>query len=460
MSKFQDKVYKKLPGFAQDGLVTLFDILAYRKRHGGRYKYWYDYLRNAWSLPLEQIKDLQKERLVEFLRFAREHSAYYRGIIGTGDITRENVFDVYARIPIQSKEDIRSHIEDIYTIEKKKSVVAKTGGTTGKSLEVRFTPDDIQQRYACLDNFRAIHGYRIGDKVAWFSGKSILADRDIRKNHYWKYDWFHHIRYYSTFHINSRTIRYYIDNLNEFRPLYAVGFPSSIYEIAKWGLENNYPLKYKMKAIFPTAETIVDHEKETLKKFFGAEVRNQYASSEGAPFITECEKGNLHIDLLSGYIEVLDKDGQPTDMGDLVFTSFTTHGTPLIRYAIRDKLTLSSGTCDCGNNHPLAESIEGRINDFIFSRERGKINLGNVSNCVKYVKGVVKFQIIQDSETAIEVRVVKDASYTSKDEEMFRYELTERLGNGVAISFSYVDDIPRESSGKYRIIKNSLDPRL
>lgn len=455
MSKFQDKLYKLLPGFAQNGLVTLFDYLQYRKRHGGRYHYWYAYFKKAQSLPLVELKKLQEERLIDFVQFARANSPYYRDLLKDLD-TGKSMTDWYKKIPIQSKEDIRSNIDRVYTVPANKAIIAKTGGTTGKSLEVRFTNDDIQQRYACLDYFRAIHGYKLGEKVAWFSGKSFLTERDVKRGRYWKYDWLHKIRYYSTFHINAHTIKHYIDNLNKFQPKFAVGFPSSIYEIAKWGIENNYLLVYKMKTIFPTAETIVDHEKEALKKFFGAEVRNQYASSEGAPFIVECEKGNLHIDLISGYFEVLNEQLQPVGQGDLVFTSFTTHGTPLIRYAIRDKLTLSDRRCDCGNNNPLAEAIEGRINDFIFSEERGKINLGNVSNCVKYVKGVVKFQIIQNTTDAIEVKVVKDPSYTHKDEEMFRYELEERLGKKVQIKFSYPENIPRETSGKYRIIKNNL----
>lgn len=456
MSKFQDKVYKLLPAFVQNGLITLFDYLQYSKRHGGRYQYWYYYIAKSQTLSLTELQVLQKERLISFLQFAKSNAAYYHETLKNIDVVNDNIEDYYTKIPIQSKEDIRSNIEKIYTVAAEKAVIAKTGGTTGKSLEVRFTHDDIQQRYACLDYFRAIHGYRLGAKVAWFSGKSILTNRDLAKKRFWKYDWFHKIRYYSTFHINAQTIKSYIDDLNTFRPLFAVGFPSSIYEIAKWGIENNYPLQYKMKTIFPTAETIVEHEKETLKKFFGAEVRNQYASSEGAPFIVECGKGNLHIDLLSGYFEVLDEMQNPSSQGDLVFTSFTTHGTPLIRYAIKDKLSLSTRTCDCGNNNPLAEAIEGRINDFIFSEERGKINLGNISNCVKYVKGVVKFQIIQDNKDAIEVRVLKDPSFTTKDEEMFKYELQERLGKNIDISFTYPDNIPREASGKYRIIKNNL----
>ena len=60
----------------------------------------------------------------------------------------------------------------------------------------------------------------------------------------------------------------------------------------------------------------------------GCEIKDQYASSEGAPFIFECPHGKMHIDITSGVFEVLDESGNDADMGELVVTSFSTRGTP------------------------------------------------------------------------------------------------------------------------------------
>lgn len=449
----QEKIYKLLPHFLQNTLVTLFDYLQYRKRHGGHYKEFFHQFTHSKFLSLQELKSIQKEKLVQFLQFAKTNSEYYSKLLADIDV---NDIEQYHRIPISTKEDIRSNINRIYTVSTRDAILSKTGGTTGKSLEVRFTPEDMQERFALLDAFRYEWGYQLGQKVAWFSGKSLLTSKDIVKNRYWKFDFLYKIRYYSTFHISHQTAKHYIDDLNRFQPPFAVGFPSSMVELAKWGKANNYPLNYRLKALFPTAETIVPDEKALLEDFFGGAVVNQYASSEGAPFIIECQHRNLHIELQSGWFEVLDKNNQATHSGRLVFTSFTTHGTPLIRYDIQDWLTLSDEKCTCGNQNPLAVSIEGRINDFIYSEERGKINLGNVSNCVKYVHGVVKFQIEQFAVDRILVRVVKSEEYTDKDEAMFRKELIERLGTKLQIDFEYPPYISNEASGKYRIVKQHL----
>lgn len=449
----QEKIYKLLPVFFQNVLITIYDFMQYNKRHGGSYKKYLNEIREKKKLSLNELLSEQKKMLIDFLKYAKNKSKFYNDLLSNIDIEDINQ---YSLIPILSKEIIRSNINDIYTISKIKSVIAKTGGTTGKSLQVRFTNYDIQKRHATLDMFRSEWGYSLGKKVAWFSGKSLLTKSDIHKKRFWKYDYLYKIRYYSTFHINAASARHYINDLNKFQPKFAVGFPSSMVEIAKWGISHNYPLHYKMTTIFPTAETIVPNEREVLEKYFGGNVANQYASSEGAPFIIECKNHKLHMDLFSGWFEVLNDNNEESKTGRLVFTSFTTHGTPLIRYNINDIIEISEEECNCGNNNPVVAHIEGRINDFIYSEETGKINLGNISNCVKYVNGVVKFQVIQDQKDKIEVLIVKAARYENKDEKMFEKELRDRLGNKMEINFTYVNDIPVSSSGKYQIVVQKI----
>ena len=157
---------------------------------------------------------------------------------------------------------------------------SKTGGTTGKSLEILFTQDNMQERFAMLDDFRSRIGYELGKKTAWFSGKALLTDRDVKRNRFWKNDYWHRVRYYSTFHVHNKYLKYYVEDLIKFKPEFFVGFPSSILEIAKFGIANNYDFPANtVKAIFPTAETITPEMREVIERFFKTKMYNQYASS-------------------------------------------------------------------------------------------------------------------------------------------------------------------------------------
>lgn len=449
------KLFLRLPSVFQNLLISVYNYKEYKRRYGGKYHFYKEQFSKNATLSLADLKDIQEKRFEEFFLFVKSNSPFYKNLYK--NITEVSLNSLQ-KLPVIDKEEIRKNIEDVYTISKKEGIHSKTGGTTGKALEVLFTDDNMQERFAMLDHFRAQFGYKLGKKTAWFSGKALLAPKDIKRNKFWKEDYFYKVRYYSTFHIKDSYLKFYVENLIEYQPEYIVGFPSSIGEIAKYGLTHGYEFpKGQIKAIFPTAETVTLETKRPIEKFFHSKVYDQYASSEGAPFIFQCKEDNLHMELQSGIFEVLDENKLPADSGKFIFTSFTTKGTPLIRYDIGDGIILSDKICSCGNNNPLVKEILGRIDDYIYSPENGKINLGNVSNTLKGTHGIVKFQVIQDDLNKILIKLVVDkTSYSNKDLIVFKQNWRERVGEVMEINFEVVNEIKSELSGKYRMVKNNI----
>lgn len=454
----KDKIYKLLPDFLQNILIFVYNYKAYKNRYGGDYKKFREEKLKNRALSLEELKKYQTKRYRTFIQFAINNSEFYKKSLGN----LPNVDDInyIQNLPIINKEILRKNIDKVIVNTTEKLGKSKTGGTTGKSLEVRNFRRNSQERFAFLDDFRSRFGYELGKKTAWFSGKDILTEKDIQKNRFWKTDLINKVRYYSTFHIKEDYLKYYVENLISYQPEYLVGFPSTMLEIAKYGVRNNIDFPSNtIKAIFPTAETITEESRYYIEKFFKTKLYNQYASSEGAPFIFECKNGNLHLELQSGVFEVLDENNQLTNSGRLVVTSFTNEGTPLIRYDIGDSITLEdhTKTCNCGNHNPLVKEILGRIDDYIYSLKNGKINLGNVSNTLKDTKGIIRFQVIQNELNSLEILVVKDnAIFTKSIEDKFIKNWRDRIGNEMELDIKYVDDIPVEKSGKYRIVKNNI----
>lgn len=124
----------------------------------------------------------------------------------------------------------------------------------------------------------------------------------------------------------------------------------------------------------------------------------------------ECECGNYYYDITTGVIENIEGSNE------ILVTSFTTYGTPLIRYKIGDSMIFEEPDkiCDCGFNTPLVRSIEGRL-IFLYSTKGGKINLGNMSNILKNIpNATIKAQLIQDSLTHMIVKIVVDGEFTDE----------------------------------------------
>lgn len=444
----KEKLFAKVPHPIQNSMITAFNSYQYKIRHGGAYKEFRKYYANIDKLTEpELIKEIEAKKN-SFFEHVKLNSTWYKGLS----------FDNFEKLPILEKSDIINNLKKIQTIDEKKGLVSFTGGTTGASMKVVYTKSDMQERFAILDHFRSKHGYRLGKKTAWFSGKNLIVKEDISKGICSHYDFINKIKFYSTFHINQKNFEVYWKSLSRFKPEFIVGFPSSVYEICEIADRKGLRLEHTVKVFFPTAETVLPQHREVISRVLGCKLVDQYASSEGAPFILECEAGNLHFHPLTGILEVVDEYMNPSKTGKMLVTSFTTHGTPLIRYDIGDSVTLGSKnkSCKCGSYFPLVDKIEGRTTDYLISPTHGKVNLGNISNSTKDIKGIIKFQAIQYEIKIIKVLVVSNSLFDIPEQNKFIAALKERMGPEVDIHIKIVEDIATEPSGKFRIVKNML----
>lgn len=448
MVNFKKMILRHAPYWLQDLAIDWYNSRLYRDRHDGRYSFFRHYFAQ-WQVASEQEVEIEiRRRLDEFLSHACSRSERYREFAGKP----------LSEFPILEKESLIRRLDSIRTVAEGEGVVSLTGGTTGASMKVIYTREDIQERNALLDHFRAAYGYRLGEKVAWFSGKDLATQDDVERGRCYRDDRRNRIRFFSTFLINRANFDSYWNALHEFQPRFMVGFPSSVLDIAMYARERGLKAGWKVDVMFPTAETVLPVHRETIGDVFGCRLVDQYASSEGAPFILECQEGRLHIHPLSGVFEVLDEHGRPAREGEMVVTSFSTRGTPLIRYRIGDRIRLAAPEdhCGCGSNFPLVDWIDGRTSDFVYSAETGRVNLGNLSNCTKDVAGILSFQVQQDAVDEILVRVVADHRFDQTEGDRFERALRLRMGGMMRIRLERVDEIPRERSGKFRIVKNNI----
>lgn len=451
-AELKSRILYAMPYWLQDLAIGSYNTHLYRSRHRGVYQERRRYFA-GWDLRSRgEIEEEAGRRLHEFLAYVCSQSARYKEFAGKS----------LEEFPLLEKQRLLSDLDSIATIEEGQGIVSLTGGTTGASMKVRYTLEDMQERFALLDHFREAHGYRLGEKVAWFSGKDLATQEDVDRGRCYRDDRRNKIRFFSTFMINRRNFESYWSALRAFQPRFMVGFPSSVLDIAMFAREKGLKADWEVDVMFPTAETVLPVHREVIGEVFGCKLVDQYASSEGAPFILECPSGRLHVHPLTGVFEVLDENGAPAREGEMVVTSFTTRGTPLIRYRIGDRLRLASpqDCCTCGWNFPLVDWIDGRTSDFVYSPETGRVNLGNLSNCTKGVEGIVSFQIQQDEVDSILVRVVGDQRFNDAQSGRFEEALRVRVGKVMSIRIERVDDIPRERSGKFRIVKNSIAARV
>lgn len=452
---FLEKVYDRSPIFFQNIMTSVAGYKKNRTRYGKTYYDYREFLIEFDEYSLEDKLAYQKEKLIDFIKYVHNHSPFYQELYKGIDFASINKLSDLKKLPVVDKELIREHNDRVMTVSRGNSVESRTGGTTGKSLNVRFTIEDYMKRMAMLDHFKSRVGFEhLKMRRATFNGKHIIPPSQKAKN-FWRYNAACKQMIYSSFNITEENMKYYVESLNKFKPHAIDGFFTSMLDIAGYIERHNIELTFQPVAIFPTSETLTDTGRELLERVFKCKVYDQYASSEGAPFVTECENQQLHVELASGVFEHYKEDSD-----EILVTSFTTHGTPLIRYKIGDTMNIYDNQfhCKCNNQSPLVKSIQGRKTDYLLRPDGAKITTVNIANAFKSIpNGIIRTQTIQNQIDEIIILLEVDTDkYKTEYDFIVRDEFFRRFGKDTEIVIKHVNEIPRESSGKFRMIKNNF----
>lgn len=449
-------VYEKMPITVQNMAMSVYGLYLYRQRYGKYYESMLQKLAELDYTDKETMEKLQNDRFCDFLSYTVSNSEFYEEFYKDVDLSQIHSVKDITMLPVLEKEDLRANLEQVYTIPKNEAVISHTGGTTGKALEVFYTQQDFQEKMAYLHFWEKESGISQGEKRASFNGRQFIS-RGQKKKIFWRYNYFRKQMLYSTFNMTEENMPYYIESLNKFKPVVINGFVSAIFEIANYINKNNIQVQFKPKVIFTTSETLLPYQRQAMEKAFGCPVRDQYASSEGAPMITECECGKLHYNVYTGVIEEYH-----TEYGtEMLVTGFNTHGTPLIRYRIGDMWEVSDEICECGRCFPVVKRIEGRKVDYLLSKQYGKVSLSHLADVIKGLpNSVVNMQFIQKDLSKIIIRiVVDDKTFSDDDKKKICEEMSYRFGEDMEFEIQIVDEIEKEKSGKYSLIKNELQEK-
>lgn len=463
-----EKIYERAPVTLQNLMVSLkgWQIHRVRYRSKAHYQACRELQANEQLVP-DDLKALQFEQLRAFVAHCYRESPYYRRRFEAAGLQPEDIRqpDDIVKIPLLPKQDLRAHTGLFYTQKIRPHMIdVHTSGTTGSPLTVYFLPEDIGRRYAFLERCRRWAGVAIGQRRASFTGQSIISKRQSRPP-FWRYNQPGRQWLFSSYHLSPNYLPAYINALAQIQPEIIDGYPSAIHVVADQILRRGDVGRVTPKAIITSAETVLPHQRQAIETAFQAKLYNQYASSEGAPFASECKLGRLHVHPDSGIFEILGPDGAPVppgQPGQMVVTSFTTRLTPLLRYAIGDVAVPEDESlrCACGLPFPLLQDITGRVDDILRTPDRGFV--GRLDTVFKKLpNSIIEAQIVQTTPQEIVLRLVPDpARYRPEHANLVLAEMRKRLGQVIDIRVEQVEHIPRSANGKMRPVVNLCGDQL
>ena len=387
------------------------------------------------------LKGYSQHKLEQVLIEASKNTSYYK-TFGTN----------ISNYPFIDKVEVNRKKEQFLTKNSKGvSIKGSTSGTTGSPLSVPQNMKSVIAEQAFINRMMHWAGVKAKDKRAWIRGDMIVP-LSQKKGPFWRYSYFENMIMLSSFHMANNNLQLYIDAMVDFGVQVIQAYPSSIVTLAKYLEVNNQYYPGKIKSVVTSSESLTKEDKQLIETRFKCTVFDWYGLFERVAAIASCEYGRYHILTDYSYVELLpvEKAEDGRERAEIVGTNYNNSLYPLIRYKTGDHVVLSNETsCPCGRVHPIVDSIEGRVGDYLIGEDGQKVHILN--HIPKGVNGIIALQFIQVIKGEITVRVVTDKNlFDDKQRLTLINNAKEKLGESITFSIDEVNAIPRTKNGKIR----------
>lgn len=414
---------------------------------------------SQWWTP-EQFQSYQVARLKEHLTYAGEHIPHYRELVRKTGIDFSSVMSLedLRNIPMLTKQTVleRPHAFIRGGAPKRSWNKLFTSGTTGSPMSLYSSRQSFTRTWSFVFRLREWAGIEepILPRRVQFTGRDIVPDKAIAgRGPYWRTNAPGNALLMSTSHISRESVPAYVEAMKRFRPALVDGYPSAIALVARISKVLGLALP-SPKAVITSAETLAPQDRLAIESAFGSPVFDQYASSDTAAFICNCEHGSLHVNPEFGVCEVIKPDGTaagPGEEGEIVATSFCNLEQVLIRYKVGDLAVPGPAEpCACGRLMPRIASLTGRTDDVLFIPGRGFV--GRFDPVFKGLSSIYEAQIVHKTLDVLQVNIVAGPDYDESMRARLEANLRQKVGDNVSISVSEVDSIPRGPRGKFRAV--------
>ena len=366
----------------------------------------------------EEMTKLQDERLVKLVKYVYDNVEFYRKRMDEYGIKPSDIHGIcdITKLPFTTKSDLRdTYPFGLFAAPQSDIVrIHASSGTTGKATVVGYTQNDIDIWSECVarclsmadvskdDIIQIAYGYGLftGGLGAHYGAERVGA---------------------TVVPMSTGNSKKLTTMMVDFGATAIACTPSYLLHLSEVLRDEGLLDKIKLKCAICGAEPWTDKMRNEIEQRLNITAHDIYGLSEimGPGVACDCQyHAGLHIQEDHFFPEIIDaKTLEPVadgEVGELVFTTITKEGIPLIRYRTKDLTSITHQVCECGRTTARISRFKGRSDDMLIIRG---VNVfpSQVEAALVDVKEVTPhYMMIVDRENnldVLEIQVEVDSAY-------------------------------------------------
>jgi phenylacetate-CoA ligase len=425
--------------------------------------------KEAETMPRQDLEKLQLQRLQQTVELCYTRVPFYKKEMDAKGVKPADIksLEDVRKLPFTTKQDLRDNYPfGLLTVPLEKIVrLHASSGTTGKPTVGPYTKHDLDLWAETMARVYTAAGVTSKDIVHNGYGYGLFTGG-------------------LGFHLGAERIgatvvpvsgglsKRQIMLMEDFGATVLTCTPSYALVLAETAAEMGVDIYQRMRVrvgIFG-AEPWTEEMRQEIEAKMNLEAFDIYGLTEmvGPGVAVECPyHDGLHIAEDYFLPEIVDPDtGEPVaegKVGELVFTSITKEGMPLLRYRTRDRVTLNREKCACGRTMARMSKVKGRTDDMLIIRG---VNVfpSSIESVLLTVEGIEPHYLIiidRPKDRLDELEVWVEASqdlwqrgeyWVKQTEQRICNDLTETLGITSKIKVTAPHSIQRSEGKAKRII--------
>ena len=321
------------------------------------------------TMPRQKLEELQLERLKWLVKYCMDNIPFYNKRLTEAGVTADKIkcLEDIQYIPYTTKADIRdtypfglfgTPLKDIVRIH-------ASSGTTGKPTVVGYTKNDIENWSDCMARLVTAAGATSDDIVHIAFGYGLFTGALGL--------------HYGLEKIGATVVPTSSGNteknlmlMKDFQTTALVATPSYAQYIGELAKEMGILGDLNLRLGLFGSEGCTEEMRTQIEKTLNLFATDNYGMSElmGPGVSGECEeRDGMHINEDHFLAEVINSETGEVlpkgSTGELVITTLTKEGIPMLRYRTKDITKINYETCKCGRTFARMDKIKGRSDDML-----------------------------------------------------------------------------------------------